>query len=384
MISYPRRDLAVAYSDAHATLPVWGEDIRPGKGQQRFYATAYDKFRACTKDVNDHDRHFYEMLRPDAPSHLYLDIEYEKACNPTLGDVIPRVDRVIRRGLDVLYDIDKVDAIELDASDSHKFSRHLIYRVRDGRMFKNPFHCGRFLRRLIFPEAVLSSGGSTEVVDRGVYTKWRAFRCAGSSKMRAPERPLLPHRPRSVTFLDTLIQRGDPSSLLTCLEKDGTEPQSGMGPKAGKRKRGDDEDDGSHPETSFNLPESFCRSLAAEIEAVWSSGAVSVANYNRTEQSIFFSSDSRWCAQKGDEHSKNHVYFVADLARGVWRQGCHNRSRESCYRFDPDAKKRIPQWGDWKSFAHSEDVRTFASRSTEMHEEWITLIANVERKFGKE
>lgn len=382
MFRYRRRNSAVADSDAHEGQPVWAKDIPPGNGEQCFYTITHESFRQCVKNLRNRERHFYEMLRPDAPTHLYLDIEYEKAPNPTLGDVTIAVDRTVRRGFEVLYDIKRVECIELDASDARKYSRHLIYRVRDGRMFQNPYHCGAFLRRLHFPEAAVSSGGTTEVVDRAVYTKWRAFRCAGSSKLRAPERPLMPYRPRSIAFLDTLVQRGNPSDLLTCLERDGSDPQSGMGPRGEKRRR--DEDEADLPEASFSLPESFCRSLAREIEAFWHDGTVSFMRYDRAEQMVFFTSDSRWCGQKGEEHSKNHVYFLADLRRGAWRQGCHNRTRETCYALDGATGKHYPQWGDWKPFAHAAEVREFVSRSSALQDEFLGLLAHIEHRLGGE
>lgn len=381
MIRYHRRDAAVADSEAHGRLPVWAKDIAPGQGEQCFYSVSYSTFRACMRKIEPSEQHFYEMLCPDAPTHLYLDVEYEKGPNPLLGDVTVRVDAVVRRGLEVLYDLKggDVDLVELDASDTRKYSRHMIYRVRDGRMFKNPFHCGAFLRRLHFLEAAVSSGGTTEVVDRGVYTKWRAFRCGFSSKLRAPERPLIPHPPLTSKFFDTLVQRGNPPDLLLCLERDGSEPRSGQG--ARKRKR-DDPDGDELPDPTFSLPEQFCRRLAREIEVFWRDGTVSFMRYDREDQTVFFTSDSRWCGQKGSEHSKNHVYFVADLRRGAWRQGCHNRALETCFARDRATGKQFPQWGDWKLFKYADDVREFVHRSSALQEEYLGLLTNIERRLG--
>lgn len=372
MRGFHRRDAAVAWADARGRLPVWAEDKPPGNGEQRFWVASRAEFERRVGAMPVRVRHFYEILRPDAPTHLYLDVEYDRALNPTLGDVGPAVDEAVRRAFRVLYDLEEVDPIELDASDARKFSRHMIYRARDGRMFADPFHCGAFARRIsIFPEARVAGGGVASVVDLGVYTKWRAFRCATSSKMRAPDRPFVRLRPSRASFAETLTQsEAPPSGLLECSERDGSAPASGRGPRAIL-----DDSLPLAPEPS----ERFFRALAAEIEDFWRDGSVAFVRHDPADAVALFSSDSRWCGLKGDEHSKNHVYFVADLRRGAWRQACHNRTRESCCRRDPETGEAGPRWGDWKLFARAAEAREFAARSVALRDEFLELLDRVER-----
>ena len=396
MHRYYKRDLAVAYSIKHDVLPVWAEDIHPKNGSQRFLAVSYDKFQDLIQHIPNSKRNFYELLRPDSPTHLYLDIEYEKVCNPGLSGVSTRIDNIVRRGLTVLYKLKlkDVDLIELDASNGIKYSRHLIYRIRDGRMFKNPFHCGAFLRRLSFPKANLSDGTKTEIVDPSVYTSWRAFRCAGSSKMRAPDRPLIPYSPRNIHFLDTLVQRpyndkGSDSHLemLLCPERDGTEPISGNGPKKRKRSRdketdGLDERDILESTNSSSLSEDFFKKLGREIETFWHDGTVTYERYDHKTQTVFFSSDSKWCGLKGGEHEGNHVYFMADLGKGSWRQGCYSKKRKSCYTVDRLTGEGSNQWGNWNDLAHADDIRDFMRESVTLREEYIKLVRDIEQRLN--
>lgn len=379
MYARPKLAHALAESAKEGGLPVWAEDKIGGAGKKRYYATSYETFYASLYAVPCRDRHFYEILMPDRPTHLYLDVEYEKAHNPALGDVSGRVDEIVRRGLATLYDAKDVDLVELDASNDVKYSRHMIYRLRDGNMFKNPFHCGAFLRRLSFPEWTDSKDKRTEVVDRAVYDKYRAFRVAGSTKVRAPDRPLMPLKPRNISLFDTFVQRGEPPDLLECPERDGSEPGSGRGPRGPKRRREDE-----LPDESFEVPTQFLSTLAREIEAFWRDGTVTLLKYDRESQVAFFTSDSRWCGMLGDEHTGNHVYFVADLRRGAWRQGCHNRTRDTCSEIDAESGERVPLWNDWRDFAHADEVRDFVKHTTAIQDEYLALLGRIEHKLTGE
>jgi hypothetical protein len=378
MYALPKLAHALAESDRAGGLPVWAEDKSGGTGEKVYYATPYRTFYESLYGVRSRDRHFYEILMPDRPTHLYLDVEYEKLHNPGLGDVSAKIDEIVRRGFAALYKVRDVELIELDASDDRKYSRHMIYRLRDGSMFKNPFHCGAFLRRFSFPECTNSKDKRTEVVDRAVYDKHRPFRVGGSTKVKAPDRPLMPLRPRNVSFLDTLVQRparDEIADMLECCERDGSDPVSGRGPRPGSKRKRDD-----LPDASYEMPEHFLRTLGREIERFWDDGTVDLVNYDRERQVALFGSTSRWCGLLGGEHSSNHVFFVADLRRGAWRQACHNRSRDTCSELDRETNKRVSRWNDWRDFAHAEQVRDFVRRSTALQDEYLALLDRLKGK----
>ena len=331
-------------------LPIWSSDKCKTDGRQIFYTSSYADFRSYVTSIPFEHRHFYEILRPDVASHLYLDVEYAKteANLMNLGDVSCAVNKIVLSAFSVLYHLlpDDVERVELDASNDSKYSRHLIYHVRSGRMFANPFHCGAFVRRLDFPRAEDESS----VVDLGVYTQWRAFRLAGSSKMRDPSRPLLPWFPATgLTWENTLVQFPlcvpGPCQVLECYERDGYLPISGDGPKVTmKRLR------------EIDVPHDLLRWIAAEIAVKW---RISLADimYSITyshSRSMIFSSLSRFCAQKQSEHRANHVFFVVFIDQPRWRQGCHNRSRLCCF-------NERPQWSQWFDFSAklSEGMKNF-------------------------
>lgn len=98
------------------------------------------------------------------------------------------VETSIHRHLDVSKS--KISAIDLDSSNEHKFSHHLIFDIQ-GFAFKNNYAVGSFVRKILSDisgdlestVAVKTKDGITSTfVDSGVYTKNRNFRMFLCSK----------------------------------------------------------------------------------------------------------------------------------------------------------------------------------------------------------
>ncbi|EFA80172.1 coiled-coil domain containing protein [Heterostelium album PN500] len=96
-------------------------------------------------------KNHYELIEENEPCHLYFDIEYQREYNPQLDG---RSDKV----MEVLYyyiilelkqqlniDSEHSDVLELDSSTPIKFSKHLIWHLKQ-HCFKSNEHVGRFIK----------------------------------------------------------------------------------------------------------------------------------------------------------------------------------------------------------------------------------------------
>ncbi|KAK9847912.1 hypothetical protein WJX84_003322 [Apatococcus fuscideae] len=160
-------------------------------------AASYGRFWDQYELLNPLERHHYEIIREGLPCHLYLDLEYQVAYNPTAdGDgMIQQLLRCIRSALKDMFglELDHSWVYELDSSSSTKFSRHLIIRI-PGMAFCSNIHAGCLVARAL--EIAASDGESlpdlqihqdpdgkqASFVDTGVYTRNRAMRLIHSSK----------------------------------------------------------------------------------------------------------------------------------------------------------------------------------------------------------
>lgn len=317
---------------------VWAEDY-PGKRTKKYIVASPAEFYEWTRNVSSLRRHYYEVLKL-GPCHMYFDID---ASNE---EGVETVDREVRRLFAIMYDETDPKLVEMDSSRPGRFSRHLVYRCE--RAFENNFHCGAFARRIVASSPEIAK---EKIIDLGVYTSNRCFRCAGSSKGIAPEYAFLPMSwcRKGLSFFDTLVQAQNPSSdLLECMEIDGSVPRS-----TSKNL--------SLATTTTNnkeMPNSFGDALAEEISTFWNGDPVRYHSYDGESKTMLFSSESRYCGLMRAEHEHNHVFFVANVRKGAWKQGCHSKKRDCCCEIGEGGKIRT-RWSQWRSFRRAEDVRKF-------------------------
>ncbi|CAG9466369.1 unnamed protein product [Pedinophyceae sp. YPF-701] len=143
----------------------------------------------------DH-RHWYEIVREGYPCHLYLDVEFKPQFNPDLcGEALTEafVDLALRQMKEHFgVEVSHADVLEMDSSQSAKFSRHVVVAV-PGWAFASSGDAGLFVKHLLgLPEgkrflAVDDEHGKTvSIVDTSVYSRNRQFRCVWSSKGPRP------------------------------------------------------------------------------------------------------------------------------------------------------------------------------------------------------
>jgi len=309
---------ALAVSNSNDILIA--EDINKS-GSKVFYVNNIFELDKLYDSIQN--KHWYETLKENCPTRLFLDIESET----DVVDIRSLVEFINNRLLDFLKCKDSMlkPVFEvLDSSSDEKSSYHVICT---NVYFANVYHCGAFVRRVIC--AMIEQKMRYSDIDASVYTKNRMFRIKGSTKFGSQR--ILKHN-KSWTSL--LVQYPQPFSLdvFTCSEIDNTIPCSTS----------------SHPEELFQLdPNSYngwttkiikraseklsnstdCQLLTPVFDWLDHSCDAQLQKNNQTITSngkLFVSSHSRYCRIKNGQHRGNHVWFSIDLNRRIVYQCCYD------------------------------------------------------------
>lgn len=168
---------------------------------------------SCTRYGRIESIFFLQIIPDCAPCHLYFDLEFDKHSNPSKDG-----SKMTKTLIDIFcayfsdrwgFPCKRSDVLSLDSTTDVKFSRHLIFRVKNV-MFKNNRHVGRFVKTACGDMRVLSSSdagqsstnqvlkqfrrddveelfvetdkGKRLFIDEGVYTRNRHFRMYKSTK----------------------------------------------------------------------------------------------------------------------------------------------------------------------------------------------------------
>ena len=159
---------------------VWSKEITNGSARFFIVATRED-FHGTYMDVMPKHRTFYEIIRETDPCKLVFDIECSLELNPEFDynfamDVFRKrlcfemityfTDRLPRDIIHRLQDDSMSNHffIEKDSTNGVKFSRHLIFFVQPGVVFRNYKEVKSFVNRLlksIHEEALFDSNSKT-------------------------------------------------------------------------------------------------------------------------------------------------------------------------------------------------------------------------------
>ena len=139
-------------SPASNPLSIFSEETAAG-GIRRFIAATRDAMWARVLASPPHARHFYEILREDAPCHLYFDLEFADTAgaggvpNDAVGYLLYRIAVELKEQYAILLTSESV--IHLESSTPAKFSRHLVCRSNNGSLFRSTAHVGAFVSSLV-------------------------------------------------------------------------------------------------------------------------------------------------------------------------------------------------------------------------------------------
>ncbi|XP_065846033.1 DNA-directed primase/polymerase protein-like isoform X2 [Oscarella lobularis] len=280
--------------------------------------------------------------------------------------------------------IDSEDVIDLDSSTEAKFSRHLIFNVKEA-VFADNSHVGAFVHYLVDQIKTSTSetlktlrvctekGSDSLFIDSGVYTRNRNFRILGSSKLgktavlkyfkpssykaqhlrefkslwqdgrhKEVKRDTLFDRLLSSLVCSTQYNRGTMGKFPRLLTFENKAHVSSMSHTKPPRKEVA-VSDSSRPSESFGrspfpLLDDF---MLTQMNHGGVQGCIrSVVYFSEGNTVVYNVGRNRWCWNVGRAHKSNHTILIADCKNGVFYQKCLDpECRESNYR---SPEKSIP------------------------------------------
>ena len=395
---FKKQQVAIDFSAKYGLLPIFGKDAgyKGNEACKQYLVRGYELFWETYIGMKPSERSFYEILRSGFPCHMHIDFEAKYKHNPGFdGENVEKglfqyIDRELKE-LGFIKDGETYEKKILESSNTNKYSKHLSIKI-PGKMFKNNFHVGAFMRRVesmtwedypskranpYYVRDCTNTGIEVLnfVADMNIYTEWRNWRIYASSKQEGGYRPMLTmgedreallKNPMMISrdiFFSHLIQYIDPENppkeLLGCLELDGNEPVS-MGKKMIKIASIDEQNletpkrkapaalgqasggvkiqktlDGS----KFGFVPPFLEKIGKEIVNEWKEDLKLTFNYyDRQRRVVYFDSLSHSCRMKREftknpqDRHVNHIRFVVYLESGKYVQGCFSNN-DSCSRW---------------------------------------------------
>nr|XP_054108698.1 DNA-directed primase/polymerase protein isoform X3 [Callithrix jacchus] len=132
---------------------VFALECKVGDGQRIYLVTTYAELWFHYKSRKNL-LHCYEVIPENAVCKLYFDLEFNKPANPGADGkkMVALLIEYVCKALQELYGVNcsAEDVLNLDSSTDEKFSRHLIFQLRDVA-FKDNIHVGNFLRKILQP-----------------------------------------------------------------------------------------------------------------------------------------------------------------------------------------------------------------------------------------
>lgn len=353
---------------------------KASSGSRRYVVLDYIKFWNEYKLLKTH-RHFYELIRENAPARLYFDIEFETQFNPNVDGLA-----ALRLIVTLLYEslaqelgltALKREMIDLRSSSTAKFSHHLVL---PNVVFVNNVDMGLYVKHFVLtiyqklkqehdaiPQETKTElslfeqlyplnadGEHRPMIDTAVYTKNRNFRLWKSSKL-GKEATL------EVGELDTIF-RGDideyfPRTLvvpslvelkgvnLVSFSKKAVElyTASGFGQTSSspvnippvlkvKVPRAATNDGAavltgyasSTPNSPFPDLEMFLTTAMRSWPGTYRPVLRGWRMIEGSGSITFNLGNNRWCERIQREHKSNHIFIICNLHSRTWFQSCHD------------------------------------------------------------
>ena len=148
---FPRQQVALDYclTMRERCLRLFSYEKKDGK--RTFLVTTQHQFYSRYILMKEQDRHFYEIIRLSDHCRLYFDIEFNRNLNPNkdgiaiLNIFIEYVCHCIFKEFGIICS--RKDIVDLDSSTDEKFSRHLIFHLKQALFFNN-INCGAFVKEI--------------------------------------------------------------------------------------------------------------------------------------------------------------------------------------------------------------------------------------------
>ncbi|XP_015172025.1 PREDICTED: DNA-directed primase/polymerase protein-like [Polistes dominula] len=320
------------------------------------------------KDRPPESRCSYEVIPEGAPCWLYVDLEFLYELNPNSNG-----SRMTNTLIDILcafmlkewhLPCNKFNIINLDSTNNEKFSRHLIFAIKDVA-FKDNFHVGKFMKyvcmeitnylnntethhdilstfsKIDIEELIINmKNGRKLFIDVGVYTKNRHFRIYKSTKWGKQSHleissdckfilPKMYKEPELEYFINSLIAYFPRKKDIILLEFSNGEAQVITHSNKEQRQR-------INNITSYNTSSQYPE-IDKYILDIIKPGKIRLCKYNEQLKTLIYEIIGyRYCENIGRWHKSNNIYLIVDITKQVIYQKCHD---EECSDFLSSPKK---------------------------------------------
>ncbi|XP_066595529.1 DNA-directed primase/polymerase protein-like [Prorops nasuta] len=318
----------------------------------------------------DEEKCCYEVIVEGEPCWLYLDLEFLFDLNPNSNGM--QMTKIFI-SICCLYmhkhwglPCNLTDILNLDSSNEVKFSRHVIFSIKNVA-FRDNFHVGAFVKTIcsdildyvasnqiddndilnhfsredIESLFIETKKGKKLFVDTGVYTRNRHFRIYKSTKwgkqshlkiaLDCKHIPIQTDKDRELAiFLDSLVSYF-PDKKETILVDFYTEETRYVKPFTNTLMKWKDLNRNAIPQY---------RELDEYIQSIVKPGKIRTCKYLEGGELILYEiMEYRYCQNIGRQHKSNNIYWIVDLNKKVMYQKCHD---EECANFKSNPK-RIPE-----------------------------------------
>ncbi|XP_028327775.1 DNA-directed primase/polymerase protein isoform X2 [Gouania willdenowi] len=394
---FPRQSMAISFTHScKEPVQVFAlEKEETSLGQRIYLVTSYSELWHYYRTYPQSLMHCYEVIPEGAVCKLYFDLEFHKPSNTTANGpaMVSLFIQFVCEKLREFYQVrcSAKDVLNLDSSTDEKFSRHLIFILKN-EAFKDNIHVGRFIHAILHPvlntdqskrcldglnetrtsertdemsekpaikrqkhedlhflQVKNKDGQNCLFVDLGVYTKNRNFRLYKSSKVGknaaftvARDNQFTPKPVKGISweqsvFLASLVCNVSftGQKILTWSTPDVNPPKTFIPPHL--------QGPSSNTETlsgCLSSPHSEVDEFVLTVvrkEGV--QGSIRRWNYFAEEQLLVYDiAKNRWCENVGRPHKSNNIMIIVDFKDEVWYQKCHDpecrnfRSSTCCHR----------------------------------------------------
>ncbi|KAF0726323.1 hypothetical protein Ae201684_015438 [Aphanomyces euteiches] len=311
------------------------------KTSRKFLVSDIDLFYDLYMQTSPTQRHVYEIIQENCPCRLYFDLEFKTKWNPTVdGDaLVSHLKHLVTLQFYRKYGIQifPTDFVDLESTATDKFSRHLIVIPPNGELFINNIEAGQFVKELmddIMEPDIFEVTGKDQAlqcfIDKGVYTRNRAFRCYLSSKFHSDR--LLQRHPNCATlagsekefFMKTMIcprvnENSHPLLLRCPVSETNSVLRRATSTVSTSISTG-------YLSSPFEAIDEFVLSLATQ-DGVQGCIRTWQLAHDETDQPQFLTYhmvQNRYCRNVGRAHKSNNIMYIVDFCKRIVYQKCHD------------------------------------------------------------
>lgn len=303
--------------------------------------------------MNSHGNHWYEILRENVPTRIFVDIEtsngdYNKV-KKAVEDFIGILTMWCKEGN--LFD----GFTMLDSSNSKKVSFHII----GGCYLRNSYNVGALMRRLIhyiyslrevteskqtFDVENFFDNDNNFIIDEQIYTRNRQFRLAEQSKMGS-NRVL-----NGTDVFSSFLQVPNVVNYRSCLELDKSEPESTSkraldlfinidGDWVKKVVYGSS----SLKTIKSEMPDTLSQ-IRIYLENWLGEGRITGSSFDIVSGSWRLTTSCQICKIAGRRHAHNHIWLYVN----PWRMKCYQKCFDENCRGEFDISIPDDYWLKWQ------------------------------------